>query len=655
MKKSERKRVDKILNKNKIILSYDSYKQNVYINNIKYTNKEIKKQSWFSLIKGTLNMNNDEDVLREIIEIANERIFNSNEQKEQEKIEREKKKEQEKIEHEKKKEQEKLEYEKKKEQEKLEYEKKQKELENFIKNFDYSILEKLPKNTWVNSIKLILDKNGFDTKPIVYQRILNQYILRKSTKDKEKYEKLGYILNEDDKIDDSNPVNYEVFFDNFFYKKEEWEALDKTKQYDRKYCFYDEWQDTYNIIENDKNITITPEKIRTLVRQYAPIKNVYVVNDMYKDWIKNNRNDCALLNEIKSYAWDGVDRLGINKESNNINENENILCKCLKVDQTPLNKKMFAYALLHSMRQIIWPCRYNFQHILSLIGDTNCGKTKTLQDLFTFKCGKFYCGNLDLEKDAEWTIGEKMSRCVAVLWNEKKGINKSANEVIKNFIDLVNDGFSYQKKHEQATTQYISHNICFITYNPKQSPLLSDYSVSYEKRYYIVECKQNEQGFLKYLHYIEKEHDQIWAQLYDWCINNQDAVLELDENDLNELKIIQSRNKGIDTKDIEDALHYQLNVNKYITDKLIDGEQIKNSKDIRLKDKANYQANFISNAAFKALLSQISMDSRHISLINEYNIMKKIGWIESKPKTIDGHTYRGYMRLDSSENQYLFE
>ena len=644
MKKSERKRVDKILNKNKIVLSYDSYKQNTYINNIKYANKEIKKQSWFSLIKGTLNMNNDEDVLREIIEIANERIFNSNEQKEQEKIEREKKKEQEKIEHE-----------KKKEQEKLEYEKKQKELENFIKNFDYSILEKLPKNTWVNSIKLILDKNGFDTKPIVYQRILNQYILRKSTKDKEKYEKLGYILNEDDKIDDSNPVNYEVFFDNFFYKKEEWEALDKTKQYDRKYCFYDEWQDTYNIIENDKNITITPEKIRTLVRQYAPIKNVYVVNDMYKDWIKNNRNDCALLNEIKSYAWDGVDRLGINKESNNINENENILCKCLKVDQTPLNKKMFAYALLHSMRQIIWPCRYNFQHILSLIGDTNCGKTKTLQDLFTFKCGKFYCGNLDLEKDAEWTIGEKMSRCVAVLWNEKKGINKSANEVIKNFIDLVNDGFSYQKKHEQATTQYISHNICFITYNPKQSPLLSDYSVSYEKRYYIVECKQNEQGFLKYLHYIEKEHDQIWAQLYDWCINNQDAVLELDENDLNELKIIQSRNKGIDTKDIEDALHYQLNVNKYITDKLIDGEQIKNSKDIRLKDKAIYQANFISNAAFKALLSQISMDSRHISLINEYNIMKKIGWIESKPKTIDGHTYRGYMRLDSSENQYLFE
>ena len=648
MKKSKRKLVDKILNKNKIVLSYDSYKQNVYINNIKYTNKEIKKQSWFSLIKGTLNMNNDEDVLREIIEIANERIFNSNEQKE-------KKKEQEKIEHEKKKEQEKLEYEKKKEQEKLEYEKKQKELENFIKNFDYSILEKLPKNTWVNSIKLILDKNGFDTKPIVYQRILNQYILRKSTKDKEKYEKLGYILNEDDKIDDSNPVNYEVFFDNFFYKKEEWEALDKTKQYDRKYCFYDEWQDTYNIIENDKNITITPEKIRTLVRQYAPIKNVYVVNDMYKDWIKNNRNDCALLNEIKSYAWDGVDRLGINKESKNINENENILCKCLKVDQTPLNKKMFAYALLHSMRQIIWPCRYNFQHILSLIGDTNCGKTKTLQDLFTFKCGKFYCGNLDLEKDAEWTIGEKMSRCVAVLWNEKKGINKSANEVIKNFIDLVNDGFSYQKKHEQATTQYISHNICFITYNPKQSPLLSDYSVSYEKRYYIVECKQNEQGFLKYLHYIEKEHDQIWAQLYDWCINNQDAVLELDENDLNELKIIQSRNKGIDTKDIEDALHYQLNVNKYIADKLIDGEQIKNSKDIRLKDKAIYQANFISNAAFKALLSQISMDSRHISLINEYNIMKKIGWIESKPKTIDGHTYRGYMRLDSSENQYLFE
>lgn len=637
MKKQERNKIDKILNKNKIVLSYDSYKQNVYINNIKYNNKDIKKQSWFSLIKGTLQMNNDEDVLRIIVEISNENHFNSNEQKEKQK------------------EQERLEKEKQKELEKLEAEKKNKKLEDFINKFDYSLLDKLPKSNLINSIKVILNKEGFDTKPIIYQRIINQYTLSKAIKAKEQYEKIGYMLTDEDKIDESNPVNYEVFFDNFFYKKEEWDNIDKTQPYDRKYCFYDEWQDTYNLIENNKNVPLVPEKIRTLVRQYAPIKNVYVVNDMYKDWIKNNRKDNALINEITSYPWDGKDRLGLDNDSNNINENENIFCKILCVKDTVLNKKMINYALLHSMRQILWPCKYNFQHILSLVGDTNSGKTNSLQQLFTFNCGKYYCGNLDLEKDAEWTIGEKLSGSVAVLWNEKKGINKAANEVIKNFIDLVNDGFKYQKKHEQATTPYISHNVCFITYNPKQAPLLSDYSVSYEKRYFIIEVEQSEEGYKQYIHTIETEHHQIWAQLYNWCINNQDAINELNEEEIEELKIIQSRNKGIDTKDIEDQLHFQLNVNKYITDKVVDGEQIKNSKDIRLKDKAIYELNFISNSAFSSLLSLINMDSRHKSLINNNDIMAKIGWKCDVVKKIDGHTYRGFCRKDSTENPILFE
>jgi flagellar biosynthesis GTPase FlhF len=658
MKKTEKNKIEKILNKNKIELSYDSYKQNVYINGIKYNNKDLKKQSWFSLIKGTLQMNNDEDILRIIIELANENSFNSNEIKIQEKKEQEKQKQLEKEKRQLEKEKQKqLEREQKERQKQLENEENERKLNKFIEEFNYEILDKLPKSNWINSIKVMLDKEGLETKPISYQRIINQYTLNKAIKEQERYEQLGYVLNSEGKIDEMLPVNYAVFFDNFFLTKEQWDNKETSKD-NHMYCYWDSWQDTYNLIENGKIKQIEPEKIRTIVRQYSPIKNVYVVNDMYKDWIRENREDNSLLNEIKEYPWDGIDRLGIDMNSNNINDNENIFCKILCIDNTVVNKKMICYSLLHAMRQIIWPARYNFQHILSLVGDTNCGKTKTLQDLFTFKCGKYYCGNLDIDKDAEWTIGEKLSGCVAVLWNEKKGINKAANEVIKNFIDLINDGFKYQKKHEQVTTPYVSHNICFITFNPKQSPLLTDYSVSYEKRYFIEECKQTEEGFKQYLNTINNVHDQIWAQLYKWCLDNENVINELNEKEINELKEIQIRNKGIQGNDIEDKLHFQFNIETYITKNIVDIGQFKNSKDFRIKSDnkyPKYTIEFISNGALQEIFYDLGFDSRHISIIKNEKIMEKIGFLGDKQKKIDGRNYKGWRRNDSTENPILFE
>ena len=663
MNKTQSNQVCKILEKNKIELSYDLFTQKIYVNNIKFNNKDVKMQSWFSLIKGKLKINDDNEVLKIVIEIANKIQFNSNEDKLKKKEEEKRLKEEDKL---KKKEEEKRlkeeekrlkEEEKKqiKEREELEKQKKENELNKFIENFDYSLLNGVPKNLWINTIKILLNKQGLDTKPNSYNRIITKYVLKKSLDEKEKYQQLGYILTDDDKIDDSLPVNYEVFFDNFFYKKEEWEALDKTKENDRKYCFYDDWQDLYYYIDGNKNVEMTPERMRTIVRNYSPIKNVYVVNDMYKDWMRENRKDNVLINYLNSINWDGVDRWGINNDSNDINDNENYICKALNIEQSSINKKMIVYSFLHACRQIYWPCRYNFQHVLSFLGDTNAGKTKTLRDMFTFPVGSYYNENLDIANDAEWTIAQKLSNCICVVWNERKGVNKTTNDAIKSFIDLINGTIHYQKKHEQALTPYTSHNICMISYNPKQTPFLSDYSVSYEKRYFILECKQTEEGFKNnYLHFIEQNREQLWAQLVYWCKNNENELNELTEEDINLLKEIQSRNKGINYKDILDQLHFWLNIETYITDNVIDGEQIKNSRDMRTENKPRYNLNFISNSAFSSLLSQINMDSRHISTIDNYKIMEQLGWKRTS-KTINKHSYRGYIRNDSSENPILFD
>ena len=102
--------------------------------------------------------------------------------------------------------------------------------------------------------------------------------------------------------------------------KDEWNKIeDKSKVGEKRYCYFDEWQNTYNLYDTNGSIMdAVPERIRTLVRQYAPIKNIYVVNDMYRDWIKDNRKDNALLDYIRNLKWDGKDRLGLNIDNNKL-------------------------------------------------------------------------------------------------------------------------------------------------------------------------------------------------------------------------------------------------------------------------------------------------------------------------------------------------
>ena len=220
---------------------------------------------------------------------------------------------------------------------------------------------------------------------------------------------------------------------------------------------------------------------------------------------------------------------------------------------------------------------------------------------------------------------------------------RSENETLKNFIDLINGQYKYQEKNRQEEITYISHNICFITYNPKQKPLLTDYSVSYEKRYFPLECKQNEQTFKeKYLHTIEEEREQIWAQIYEWTINNEDAVNELDKEDIKELKVIQERNKGITKEDILTKIDYWLNEKTYNKQRIIDIDEIKQSE----KQTDNYNKNIllsISITAFEELLKYIGYDSRHKSFIDK-DMMYNIGW-EKKPTTINNRSVNAWVRM----------
>ena len=465
---------------------------------------------------------------------------------------------------------------------------------------------------------------------------------------KELQELCGFELNEKGEIDNMIPTNYEKAFDHLIIDRE---SADNPENRGKVCIYYDEWKDNvyqYRTDNGTNKIEAVDDKLmRTIVRDYLPIKNTLVVNDMWFKWFKENRRDNALLRELESYIWDGVDRLGINETDAETNDNDNIILKVLGIEQTNLNKKMITYSLLHAVRQLIWPIRYNFQHVPSLLGDTNCGKTKTVSDLFKFDSGIYHCDTLKLD-DSNAEKGAKMSAYWAIIWNENEGINKSTNEQFKNFIDLLNGEFSYQKKYEQQLTPYKSHNVAFITYNPLQKPFLSDYSVSYAKRYWILECNMTESLFKeKYLNVINENHHQIWAQIFNWVISdcNANTSLELNDNEIEELKLIQAKYKGIGYEDLIEGLDYWLNAKTYMVSKVLDVEQ--------LKDFGQNHIEKISVRAFNTMCcNKLGWDSRHMSVfrLNKDTILSTLGWqCNDKVIKINNTTCRGYVKINDGD------
>ena len=642
-----KKQILDFLTKNDIALSYDSYKCDIYVNDEKYSNKRLKDQDWYLNFKVKVKNNNDKEVIDIIRQIAKFKSFNSKEIKDAEREEKEAEREAKRLE----KETLRAEKEAEKEAERIEKERIQKlneeKLKTFIDNFNYEVLDNVAKNDYRNVIMTMMYNNGLKSTSQSIATILTKKKVIDAQNQRKHFEDIGYIVDDKGQPDNSLPQNYEIFFDNYFMNGDEWDKIDdKKKIKDKGYCYYDEWSSKFHMYYNNKICDATPERFRTIVRQFAPLNNVYIVNDIWQDWIMNNREGNYLKNYIKSLKWDGIDRLGVNMNNNEMNNNKNIILEVLDVEQNSLNKKMINYSMIHACRQIFFPTKYNFQHVCSLLGDTNCGKTKTLKDLFTFPCGIYYCEGVDITGPA-WTWGARLMEVVANIWNEKQGINGAANEMFKNFIDIINGQIVYQPKNKNEFVNRPSHNICFITYNPKQKPLLSDYSVSYEKRYWILECKRTEEDFKnKYLHTIEAHNEQIWAQLYEWVINNMELDNELNENEVKALKLIQSNNKGITENEVKESIHYWLNEKTYNLDKIVNLDEVKISeKNINNYEKTHLNA--INNNAFNSLLTYIGLDSRHKSFIND-KLLNELGW-EKKNVTIRGTTYYCLHRIKEDQ------
>lgn len=498
--------------------------------------------------------------------------------------------------------------------------------EEYFKNLNVEdLLKGLPKNLWRGVIISNMEVNDVPmvpADPMIKRALVRMEVILLNNK-KNAYNGIDYSLT-DKNVPEDIPSNYEKFYNYIFKTPEEWNELDDKQKSMCYCCYYDTWKNEllmYNQTKKEFESLKVPI-IRNIVREFSPLKNIYIVNDTIEPWVETNRQYVAITQYFDNLKeWDGNDILGLYDESK-----DNLILEVLGCEQNSYNKHVINYFLIHAYRMVRWGLSggYNFQHLPVICGPTNCGKTKTMSDLFTFNGVPYATTDLDINAN-DWTIAPLMQKNMLVCFSERKGIDKASNNKFKEYVDKLNGTIQYQPKGKNEIIRFDSHNVAAITTNDEK--YLNDFSVEYEKRYWCLDVVNMTEKLFKdkYLYVIKENHEQIWAEIKQWAEDNQDIkLLDITDDEKEYLKKLQQNHKTITDDEIINEIDWVLNRKMYIVEAISHIDQIDAGE--RYIDRATRTMEWISDLALRDYFRKKGKDSRFIDTIFKKKLYEKVGW-----------------------------
>ncbi len=328
--------------------------------------------------------------------------------------------------------------------------------------------------------------------------------------------------------------------------------------------FYNTESDTVEYkpnIDDSNGIVFTKGMLREVYRDYAkPFTEqqdrIRIVNDVYDNRIRSNYSIYA-YSPLRDWVnglvnkWDGTKRL------------DTLFIDHLGADDTPLTRKITRYWFINAIRCLHAPCKHSFQHMLVLVGESNCGKSCVMEKLFTINDKSYYTYEVAMN-DTEQKLGAILASKWALGFSERTGITKEDNNQQKKFMDLLNSPISYLKKYQNEVTVYKPHNCVFVTTNDRK--LLNDYTVQYNKRYWILNCHGTEKDFLEKNGpaRIEEVVEQVWAEAQYYYLQDPDAFLELNEEDVEQLRKFQTDYQTITQEEVTEKVAEIVNQDYYV-------------------------------------------------------------------------------------------
>lgn len=265
------------------------------------------------------------------------------------------------------------------------------------------------------------------------------------------------------------------------------------------------------------------------------------IESIYDEMLRSDSSIYA-YDPVKRYLdnlplWDGEKRL------------ETFLIKYQKADDTPAVREMTKLWFMNAVRAIYMPSKFPFLHMLVLQGESNCGKSATMNNIFKIDGRDRYQYEIRMDDTVEKNA-PKFRTTWAIGFGERDGIDRVSVNRQKQFMDSLHTEMSYQKKYQNEITKYIPHNVVFVTTNDVR--LLNDPTVEYNKRNWIIHSNITEEEFRDkdYFHEVAEVRDQIWAEAKYYLSADWNCDLEPSAGCIEGLKEIQKDYLAIDIEDL---------------------------------------------------------------------------------------------------------
>lgn len=350
-------------------------------------------------------------------------------------------------------------------------------------------------------------------------------------------------MNYDDKNRLQNTIwNYKLFlkFNEKYKDRIKFNGLDKNEYYlndDGKWVYINDTQlgYIYSDIEQFFNMTYksgSAEKAFYMAcheNEYHPIKEYF--------------------NRIRqSYRGSGTENA------------ETFFIKYLGAEDNEINRHMTLKWLLAAVKMIEEEPvgeddkPVGWDNMIILFGPQGIGKSKLIQRLFG---ARYTQTNIDITNEQEYV--DKLNKAWVGVFEELAKFNNKEMGAIKDFLTKTDN--TVRLSYARRSTFYPRH-VVFVGNTNKQH-FLRDYDTDYERRFWVIECNGNGHSREWWANNLTQQHiDDIWGevlQLYD----SEDYNLDLDDEDIDELKKIQLRHKSAMEDDILCDDIYKITEHKY--------------------------------------------------------------------------------------------
>ena len=324
-------------------------------------------------------------------------------------------------------------------------------------------------------------------------------------------------------------------------------------------------------IRNYKYYLLFSDKFKNRLKKNLLDKNEYYYDDKQNKWIYVNDTKLGYIYENIEQFFDKSLKKG-NAESafylacdinsyhpiktyfNTLRETykniqgtdiaETFFIKYLGAKDTKLNRNMTLKWLLAAVKLIEEEPigeedrPVGWDNMIILFGPQGIGKSKLVQRMFG---AKYTQTNIDITNEKEYV--DKLNKAWIGIFEElAKFSNKEMGEV-KDFLTKTDNTvrLSYARRSEF----YPRHTI-FVG-NTNKPYFLRDYDTDYERRFWVIECMgpaHNREWWNKNLPNDSDIINKMWAQVLN-LYDSGKYSLDLDEEDIEELKTIQRKHKGV--------------------------------------------------------------------------------------------------------------